>query len=264
MIIGSGIDIIEISRIENLLKEKRDKFLQRIFTKDEIKYIAIKNFNSETVSGMFASKESISKLLGTGLGKVNWKDIEVLHKESGKPYAKLYNEAYNTSTKLNIDKINLSISHEKKYAISIAIGESFKKSKKTIIPCNIKKLLPVRDSESHKGHFGRVGIISGSIGMTGASYLTTMSALRTGSGLVYTITPKSLIDILSIKLTEAIIKPVEDRDTGCFNSNSTQEIKDIIKDMDVLAIGPGLGIMSLVLAFMLIGNALRDALDVKN
>lgn len=244
MIVGSGIDIVKISRIENLLTEKRNNFLEKIFTEEERKYIEMKNYRAETVSGMFSAKESISKLLGTGLGKINWKDIVILHNEKGKPYVKLYNEAYNISSGLKIDKINLSISHEKEYAITMAIGENTKnttKSNKLFIPGDMRKSLPKRDPLSHKGSFGRVGVISGSIGMTGATYLSTMSALRTGSGLVYTIVPKSLNSILSIKLIEAIIKPVEDKGKGYFNSDSINGIKELIKDIDVLAIGPGIG-----------------------
>lgn len=244
MIIGSGIDIVKISRIENLLIEKRNSFLERAFTEEEREYIKIKNYNPETVSAMFSAKESISKLLGVGFGKISWKDIVIFHNEKGKPYAKLYNKAYNISSNLKIDRINLSISHEREYAITMAIGESIEnntKNNKRTIPEDIVNLLPRRDPLSHKGTFGRVGIISGSIGMTGATYLSTMSALRTGSGLVYTIIPESLSSILSIKLIEAIIKPVEDRNTGYFNLDSINGTREIIKNMDVLAIGPGIG-----------------------
>ncbi len=105
-------------------------------------------------------------------------------------------------------------------------------------------MLPRRDKFSHKGTFGRVGIISGSLGgMTGATYLSSMAALRTGSGLVYSIVPDSLKEVLSIKLTEAIIKPVEDRSTGHFTMDSFQQIIHIIEGgMDAIAIGPGMGV----------------------
>ncbi|NMB26684.1 MAG: NAD(P)H-hydrate dehydratase [Tissierellia bacterium] len=242
MIIGNGVDIVKISRIENLLIEKKYNFLNKIFTEKEIKYINKRNHSLETISGMFASKEAVSKILGTGVGKVNWKDIEILHDEKGKPYVKLYNEGFNLCRKLGIDRVYLSVSHEKEYAIAFAIGEGKGYINNIMVPKNVKNILPKRKKYSHKGTFGRVGIIAGSTGMTGAPYLSTMAALRTGSGLVYTIIPKSISEILSIKLIEAIIKPVEDNNTGYFTLNSFKEIEEIIKDMDVLAIGPGMGV----------------------
>lgn len=242
MIVASGLDIVKISRIEKLLEKKRGRFLKKIFTIKEKIYIKEKLYKPETVSGIFASKEAVSKLLGTGLGKVNWKDIEILHHKNGKPYVKLYNEAEKVREELKINKINLSISHEREYALAIAIGESYENNKKRMIPQKIKNLLPSRDRWAHKGDFGRVGIISGSTGMSGATYLSTMGALKTGSGLVYAIVPKSLNMVLANKLIEAIIMPVEDRQTGHFNLDTFDEIKKAIEDMDVLAIGPGIGV----------------------
>lgn len=242
MLIGNGVDIVKVSRIERLLKDKKDRFLGRVFTKNEIEYINDVNYNSQTISGIFAAKEAMSKLLGTGIGKVSWKDIEILHNHKGAPYVKLYNEGMKISKGLGIKNIKLSISHEREYAIAFVIGENNYDEINVKIPDNIRNILPRRKTNSHKGTFGRVGVIAGSKGMTGASYLTTMAALRSGSGLVYTIIPNSLNRILSIKLTEAIIKPVEDGNTGHFILDSFDDIKNIIDEMDVLAIGPGIGV----------------------
>lgn len=242
MILGNGVDIVKVSRIENLLKNKKGRFLYKVFTKDEIEYTKNTGYNPQTISGIFAAKEALSKLLGTGIGKVNWKDMEILHDEKGKPYVKLYNEGLNLSRNLGIENIQLSISHEKEYAMAFVIGEGKSGKVDVKVPDDIKNILPKREKNSHKGTFGRVGIIAGSKGMAGAAYLATMAALRSGSGLVYAIIPNSLNEILSIKLTEAIIKPVEDENTGHFNLYSFDELKEIIDDMDVLALGPGIGV----------------------
>ncbi|NLV76082.1 MAG: NAD(P)H-hydrate dehydratase [Tissierellia bacterium] len=239
MVLKNGVDIVYISRIEKLMRNKKDRFYNRIFTPDEIKYIEEKNHSPQTAAGIFAAKEAISKLLGTGIGKINWKHIEILHEEEGKPYVNLYDEALKFSGQLGIDEFSLSISHEKEYAIAFATGYG---KNKGIVSKNIKGMLPRRDKFSHKGTFGRIGIISGSLGMTGATYLSSMAALRTGSGLVYSIVPDSLKEVLSIKLTEAIIKPVEDRSTGHFTMDSFQQIIHIIEGMDAIAIGPGMGV----------------------
>ncbi len=235
MIKGSGIDIVKISRIEKILGEKKDRFMDKVFTCREIEYINSKNDNPQTISGMFAAKEAVSKLLGIGIGKVSWKDIEVIHDEKGKPYIDLHNRG----CELGINKIYLSISHEKEYAIAFGIAEG--ERDEFMVPPKIKNILPKRNKDSHKGTFGRIGIIAGSTGMTGAPYLSTMAALRSGGGLIYTITPKSVSEILSIKLIEAIVKPIEDDNTGHFTMNSFKEINSTIENMDVLAIGPGIG-----------------------
>ena len=242
MIVGSGVDIVKVSRIKDLVSKKQYSFLNKIFTEYEMDYIEGKNNNVRTISGIFASKEAISKVLGAGIGKVNWKDIEIFHSPKGKPIVRLYAEGLRLCKKLGINSIHLSISHENEYAIAFAVGEGEKYKKPISIPDSVKGLLPKRDKDSHKGTFGRVGIMAGSTGMTGAAYLSTMAALRAGSGLVYSIAPKGIGEILSIKLIEAIIKPVEDDNTGCFTLNSFGEIKRIIEDLDVLAIGPGIGV----------------------
>ncbi len=241
MIVGTGVDIVQVSRIEKIIKSNRDNFLEKIFTKEEIAYIKDKNYNAQTVSGLFAAKEAVSKLLGTGIGKVNWKHIQLHHDEKGKPYVSLKGQE-NLLNSLDMDNIHISISHEKEYAVAIAIGEKHGIKKNILVPQFIKDMLPKRKKDSHKGTYGRVGIVAGSIGMTGACYLTAMACLRAGSGLVYTIVPASISSILSIKLTEAIIKAVPDNNRGTFNLDSLAKIGKLIEDMDVLAVGPGMGV----------------------
>jgi len=118
--IYSGIDIIEIYRIKEAIKKKA--FLNRIFTDEEVKYLNYRKFSAETAAGMFAAKEAVSKLLGDGIGKINWKMIEVNHNENGKPYLKLYDEALLKVERMNIKTIDISISHNKSNAIAMAVG----------------------------------------------------------------------------------------------------------------------------------------------
>ena len=106
----------------------------------------------------------------------------------------------------------------------------------------MKNLLPKRREDSHKATYGRIGVIAGSSGMAGAAYLVSEAALRTGSGLVYSIIPKSLEVIMSIKLTEVIIKSIDDRGKGYFIEESINEILKAIHNMDVIALGPGIGV----------------------
>ena len=106
----------------------------------------------------------------------------------------------------------------------------------------MKGILKIRDKNSHKGSYGRLGIIGGSRGMTGAPYLAASAALRTGSGLVYSFVPEGLETIMPIKLVEAIVKPVEDSGRGCFSQESIGLLLAGLDGLDALALGPGMGL----------------------
>lgn len=123
MIIGIGVDIVEISRIEKAcLKES---FLKKIFSEKEIEICSKgkdkKNFSS--FAGNFAVKEAVSKLFGTGVRDFRMKDIEVLRNELGMPYVVLYNNAKNISDEMNIKNIFVSISHNLECAVGFAVAE---------------------------------------------------------------------------------------------------------------------------------------------
>mgnify|MGYP001013372107 FL=1 len=230
----TGIDIVKISRINSILADKRDSFYKRLFTESEVEYISGKNHDSKTVSGMFATKEAVSKLLGTGIGNIGWKDIEISHDANNKPYIIINDILRYVLSNLNIDAIDISISHEDEYAVAIAAG--FKTdanlSKQPIcIDEDMKKLLPKRKLRSHKGNYGRVAIIAGSRGMTGAPYLVSTAALKSGSGLVYCMVTKDIEDIMSIKLTEVIVK----------GFTQSKECLELLNNIDGVVLGPGLG-----------------------
>lgn len=242
--INTGIDIVNINRIRKILLERKTQFYKKIFTPKEIEYISKGGDKPETVAGIFAAKEAISKVLGTGIGMVSWTDIEILHDEKGKPFVSLLNNGEVRKDEIGIETIDLSISHEEDYAMAFAIGfvSKFKRTLDNKMKSELKNLLPKRIEDSHKGTYGRVGIIGGSKGMTGAPYLASQAALRTGTGLVYTMVPKYIETIMSIKLTEAIIRPIEDKGKGHFTKESLPEIIKEIESLDTIGIGPGLGI----------------------
>lgn len=119
-ILGIGIDIVEIERIENILKNKK-RFLNKIFTDEEIKYFESKNFRSETIAGNFSAKEAISKAFGTGIKNFNFDDIEVLRDKNGKPIVKTYNNLRQMCIDYNVLQIQVSISHSENYAVANAM-----------------------------------------------------------------------------------------------------------------------------------------------
>lgn len=118
----TGVDIIQISRIEKILNTKKYLFLQRVFTEKEIEYISKKSNRPNTVAGLYASKEAISKALGTGIGKVSFKDMEITHDNKGKPLVNISSEKDYILRELGINRFDLSISHDGDYAVAFVIG----------------------------------------------------------------------------------------------------------------------------------------------
>lgn len=109
-----------------------------------------------------------------------------------------------------------------------------------ITPELVREWLPARPSGAHKGTFGRVLIVAGSRGMTGAACLAGEAALRAGAGLVTVAVPETLHDIIEAKLTEVMTAPLPDNGKGCLSKEAGQAILSLLEDKDVLAIGPGL------------------------
>lgn len=101
-------------------------------------------------------------------------------------------------------------------------------------------LLPDRDENAHKGHFGKLLLLCGSRGYTGAAYLAAMGALRTGAGLVFLGVPESIYAIEAVKLNEAIVFPLPDRD-GMLSQEAIPELERRLPQMDAVLIGCGLG-----------------------
>lgn len=104
----------------------------------------------------------------------------------------------------------------------------------------VAELLPVRKAESHKGDYGRLLLLCGSEGYTGAAALAAMGALRTGAGLVYLGVPRCIYTIEAVKLTEAVVFPLPDRN-GMLASEAIGCLEKKLRNMDAVLIGPGLG-----------------------
>lgn len=100
--------------------------------------------------------------------------------------------------------------------------------------------LPERQLNSHKGDYGRILLLCGSRGYTGAAALAAMGALRSGAGLVYLGVPSCIYAIVAVKMNEAIVLPLNDAD-GMLSSDCIQQIKELLPKMDCVLVGPGLG-----------------------
>lgn len=121
MMFELGVDIIEIDRIKSAI-EKNSRFLDRIFTVDEQAYFKDNKSKYESIAGMYAAKEAVSKVLGTGISGFTWHDIEIGHTAKGQPIVTLTGGAKDIADQLSINMIKISISHCKSYAVANAIG----------------------------------------------------------------------------------------------------------------------------------------------
>lgn len=105
---------------------------------------------------------------------------------------------------------------------------------------DVLKLLPNRSVDAHKGDFGKILLLAGSVGYTGAPVLSALGALRTGAGLVFLGVPESIYQIAAMKLIEPIVFPLPQQD-GMLSQEAHPRILEKVSSMDAVLIGPGLG-----------------------
>jgi holo-[acyl-carrier protein] synthase len=118
-----GVDIVKVARFEKFADAPQDAFMKRVFTERELEYLAGRS--AQSIAGMFAAKEAIAKALGTGFRGFEPRDIEILHKENGRPYAALHNGAKKTARRKRSRRfcVHISISHTATDAVAYACRE---------------------------------------------------------------------------------------------------------------------------------------------
>ncbi len=231
LLLNLGVKIKPISNIDDLsiLKDsllKSDAAIDAIFgtgisrNLEElyVSCIAVINENSKNIiavdvpSGMDSDTGNI---MGNCI-KANKTITFTLYKKGFLNYkAKKYTGEVHIE-EIGIPKEIVDIYHDKEYIISLK---------------DIKNMIPKREQTGHKGIYGRVLIIAGSIGFTGAAYLAAKACIMSGAGLITVACPREIQDVLSSKLAEAMT----------YGFNSPEELKKIIEAHEVIAIGPGLG-----------------------
>jgi holo-[acyl-carrier protein] synthase len=114
-----GVDIIRVDRIRQALARFGPRFTNRILTDAERAYVRDR---PENLAGRWAAKEAVSKVLGLGVRGVGWREIEIVRLPTGQPTVQLHDRALRRADQLGIDRIAVSISHEREYAIAVAFG----------------------------------------------------------------------------------------------------------------------------------------------
>lgn len=121
MLLRTGVDLIEIARVEEVVRRHGRHYLDRVYTPAEL---AQTSNHAESLAGRFAAKEATAKALGTGIGDIGWKDIEILGDEQNAPTLNLYASAAAKAQELGLSVWSLSISHSLSHAVAfvVAIG----------------------------------------------------------------------------------------------------------------------------------------------
>lgn len=124
MILGTGIDIIEVARIRASYEKFGERFLTRILRPGEIEYCLSHKDPAPFLAARFAAKEAISKAFGTGIGaELGWQDMEVIRKPSGEPIARLHEKGLELFKERGATRIHITLSHTVQHATAMAIME---------------------------------------------------------------------------------------------------------------------------------------------
>ena len=119
LVISTGIDIEEISRLRDISPKIRSRFLERILTPNERQMAML---NDQTIIGVFCAKEAVSKALQCGIGIIGWHEIEILKTDQSAPVVQLGGKAQVIATEMGIHTWTVSISHTRFYATAVAVG----------------------------------------------------------------------------------------------------------------------------------------------
>ena len=125
MIIGTGVDIVEIERLRKIIDRLKDRFIVRVFTAGEQKFCRDRRDPVPHFAARFAAKEALFKALGTGWAKgVTWLDADVQREGKDAPVMVLHGEAQKISVSKGVQKVHLSLSHTEQWAVAMVILEA--------------------------------------------------------------------------------------------------------------------------------------------
>jgi holo-[acyl-carrier protein] synthase len=124
MLIGTGVDLIEIERIEHSIERYGERFLRRIYTDHEIAYCTSKRSSAESFAARFAAKEAGAKALGTGISRgVTWIEFQIARQPGGRPVLELRGRAAVLARELGVKTISLSLTHTGNLAMATVMME---------------------------------------------------------------------------------------------------------------------------------------------
>jgi hydroxyethylthiazole kinase-like uncharacterized protein yjeF len=231
MIRRVGVDAVSVERIAVAVRRSGNGFLARSFTAAELDYC---KGNVERLAGRWAAKEAVLKCFDRTPICFPRRRIEVLSTASGAPRVRLLQGDPAGA------EIELSITHHSGVAVATAILEMPEAADRPEPPPDALRM-PARPPDGHKGTFGAVVVIAGSLGLTGAAYLSATAAARSGAGTVRLLVAESLYPILAAKCTEVMATPLEEVAPGAIGPSAYDAIKRHLEGAACCLLGPGLG-----------------------
>ena len=124
MILGTGIDLVEVARIAASYEKYGEVFVNRVLLPDELAYCLAHKNPAPYLAVRFAAKEAVVKAFGTGIGaEIGWQDIEIRRRESGAPYVVLHGKSRELFTARGAQQLHISLTHTENYAAATAILE---------------------------------------------------------------------------------------------------------------------------------------------
>jgi holo-[acyl-carrier-protein] synthase len=245
------VDVAAIPRIAEAQKRFGDRFLQKFLTAREIDYCG---GSAERWAGRWAAKEAIGKAMPTGVPRPHMRDVEILPAEDGRPHVRV--APASTLTGRDID---VSIAHDGHFAVAVAVIPDPESTPHPNPPPQGGRVsvaerrpqwsgnlpdgfrLPDRPRDGHKGTFGTVVVLAGSQGYTGAAYLTSMGAARSGAGIVRLMVAQSIYPILAEKCTEVVVGPIPEISPGVVGHAALSAVLRGFTGAASGIVGPGIG-----------------------
>jgi hydroxyethylthiazole kinase-like uncharacterized protein yjeF len=225
-----GVDAVSVDRVALAVRRSGPGFLNKVYTPAEQAYCA---GDVEKLAGRWAVKEAVMKCFdGTGICFPR-RRIEVLPGPRGAPRARLLGDDGGA-------RLEVSITHHSRLAVATAHLE-MPEAAAGLLPAPEAAVLPERPRDAHKGTFGTAIVLAGSLGFTGAAYLASTAAARTGAGLVRLLVAESIYPILAAKCTEVMATPVPEVAPGAVGHAAYDSILRQLASAEVGIIGPGLG-----------------------
>src|SRR3989441_1717530 len=224
-----GVDAVSVDRIALAVKRSGPGFLNKVYTTAELAYCA---GSEERLAGRWAAKEAVIKCFdGTGICFPR-RRIEVLPGANGAPRVRLLGDDRGA-------QVEVSITHHSRLAVATAHLEISDVA--TMLPAPDAVMIPDRPKDAHKGTFGTAVVLAGSLGLTGAAYLSSTAAARTGAGLVRLLVADSIYPILAAKCTEVMATPVPEVAPGAVGHAAYDSVLRQMSTAEAGVIGPGLG-----------------------